>query len=222
MGKVIPKNVKVAAMKAYVADKKTLREVSVEFGISTESLRGWLGDKVRKRGGRKPGHKHSMRKSEVVEITSSNERKPRVSKLSPVYNRANRRWTDTENELLRDAVLSKMTIEETTELLGRTPASVMCQKSKLAEDGFISDRFVLPTGIKRKRKPITTVMGTPELVADVLVMASEEKPVEPKVVKPMRTTSNIDLADLAKLVKEFGVNVTLNVTAEGMEVKMTN
>ena len=151
-------------------------------------------------------------------------RKPRVSKFSPTHNRANYRWTDTENEILRDAVLSKMTITETVELLGRTRAAIMCQKSKLIEDGFISEneRFIPPTGIKRVRKPMVTVMSTPDVVAEIAQPVMVEKPIEVKVAEPVKPTSNIDLADLAKLVKEFGVNVTLNVTAEGMEVKMTN
>ena len=226
MGKKIPKNVKAASMRAYVADGKTLREVAVEFGINAESLRRWLGNKVRPRGRHlvgKTSNNPAMRKTEVVEMIQET-RKPRVSKFSPIHNRANYRWTDTENEILRDAVLSKMTITETVELLGRTRAAIMCQKSKLIEDGFISEneRFIPPTGIKRVRKSMENVMSTPELVADVLMAASENKTGETKVVEHVKPTTNIDLADLAKLVKEFGVNVTLNVTAEGMEVKMTN
>jgi hypothetical protein len=164
-----------------------------------------------------------MRKTEVVEMIQET-RKPRVSKFSPTHNRANYRWNETENEILRDAVLSKMTITETVELLGRTRAAIMCQKSKLVETGFISEneRFIPPTGIKRVRKPMVTVMSTPDVVAEVAQPVIVEKPIEVKVAEPVKPTSNIDLADLAKLVKEFGVNVTLNVTAEGMEVKMTN
>lgn len=219
MGKLIPKKVRVSAMKAYVTEGKTLREVANEFGINSESLRRWLGDKVRPRGKHlkgRPSNNPSLRKSESAPVV---ERKSRVSKLSPTYNRANYRWTDTENEILRDAVLSKMTIKETTELLGRTPASIMCQKSKLIDDGFIDEttKFVMPNGIRRVRKPMETVMSTPEVVAE----APMEIP-EVKVAEPVKPTNNIDLADLAKLVKEFGVNVTLNVTSNGMEVKMTN
>lgn len=216
MPRTIPKNVKVAAMKAYVADGKTLRQVSKEFDINPESLRRWLGDKVRPRGG------YRDRK---VAIKSVAPVTVRASKTVPGLTRANHRWTDTENELLRDAVLSKMTIRETVELLGRTSAAVMCQKSKLVESNFISkdDRFIPPTGIKRVRKPMTNVMSAPEVVAEVPQITPAVTPaVELKVAEPTKTASNIDLADLAKLVKEFGVNVTLNVTSEGMEVKMTN
>ena len=226
MGKKIPKNVKAASMRAYVADGKTLREAAVEFGVNAESLRRWLGNKVRPRGRHlvgKTSNNPAMRKTEVVEMIQET-RKPRVTKFSPTHNRANYRWNETENEILRDAVLSKMTITETVELLGRTRAAIMCQKSKLIENGFISEneRFIPPTGIKRVRKPMVTVMSTPEVVAEAPQPVVVEKPIEVKVAEPVKPTSNIDLADLAKLVKEFGVNVTLNVTAEGMEVKMTN
>ena len=226
MGKKIPKNVKAASMRAYVADGKTLREVAVEFGVNAESLRRWLGNKVRPRGRHlvgKTSNNPAIKKTEVVDMIQET-RKPRVSKFSDFHSRANYRWNETENEILRDAVLSKMTISETVELLGRTRAAIMCQKSKLIENGFISEneRFIPPTGIKRVRKPMVTVMSTPEVVAEAPQPVVVEKPIEVKVAEPVKPTSNIDLADLAKLVKEFGVNVTLNVTAEGMEVKMTN
>ena len=122
MGKKIPKNVKAASMRAYVADGKTLREVAAEFGINSESLRRWLGNKVRPRGRHlvgKTSNNPAMRKTEVVEMIQEN-RKSRVSKISDFHSRANYRWNETENEILRDAVLSKMTISETVELLGRT------------------------------------------------------------------------------------------------------
>lgn len=240
MRRFISKKLKVAAMKAYVAEGKTLREVSDEFGINSESLRRWLGDKVRPRGG---NSKKSPVGKAVVSDPTNVTKKVRVSKLSPTYSRANYRWSDSENEILRDAVLSKMTIKETTELLGRTPASIMCQKSKLIDSGFISEknRFIPPTGINRARK---TVMSTPEVMAeshDVMVedlrvysdseVIKEENPVELKVADVVNVTPNneysksisdIGLSDLAKIVKEFGVNVTLNVTTDGMEVKMSN
>lgn len=237
MRRFISKKLKVAAMKAYVAEGKTLREVSDEFGINSESLRRWLGDKVRPRGG---NHKFPPVGKAVVSGSTNDTKKVRVSKLSPTYSRANYRWSDSENEILRDAVLSKMTIKETTELLGRTPASIMCQKSKLIDSGFISEknRFIPPTGINRARRNMKTVMSTPEVMSETPEIVYEvpervivEDTIELRVGEPINNTtnnepsksiSNIDLSDLAKLVKEFGVNVTLNVTSGGMEVKMSN
>jgi len=230
MGKRIPKKLKTAAIKSYISDGKTLREVAVEFGISAESLRRWLGKRVRPRGlhlAGKTSNNPSMRKTEVVEMIQET-RKPRVSKFSPTHNRANYRWTDTENEILRDAVLSKMTISETVELLGRTRASIMCQKSKLVEDGFISgnERFIPPTGIKRVRKSMKTPTVDMNSVETIMSMSKPEVEavVESPIVEAPKTSSNpnIELSDLARLVKEFGVNVTVSMTDAGMEVKMSN
>ena len=237
MRRFISKKLKVAAMKAYVSEGKTLREVSDEYGVNSESLRRWLGDRVRPRGG---NHKSSPVGKAVVSGSTNTNKKARVSKLSSTYSRANYRWSDSENEILRDAVLSKMTIKETTELLGRTPASIMCQKSKLIDSGFISEnnRFIPPTGINRARRNMKDVMSTPEVMTETPEIVYEvpegvivEDTIELKVDEPIDNTpnneptksiSNIDLSDLAKLVKEFGVNITLNVTSGGMEVRMSN
>jgi transposase-like protein len=227
MGKQIPKNVKVAAMKAYVADKKTLREVSKEYGVNSESLRRWLGDKVRPRGSHmkgKPSHNPAMRKVEVATpatISAVRKRKARVVKTGGAYSRANHKWTNTEDEILRDAVLSNMTVSETVELLGRSEASIYCRKSQLIDEGFISDpstKFVMPKGIKRVRRPLETPINS--IMAEPVVEMVVENTIVESPVKA--STSNIELSELAKLVKEYGVNVTVSMNGEGMEVKMSN
>ena len=220
MGKKIPKNVKAAAIKAYVADGKTLREVAVEYGVNSESLRRWLGNKVRPRGRHlagKPSNNPAMRnKSTKVEVVTPMPTPMSVpSKGIPSgFPRANRRWEIMEDELLRDAVLGKMTIKETMDLLGRSSAAIMCRKSGLIESGFINrdDRFVPPTGIKRPRKIVENSMSEPEIV---MIEDVKEAP-------KASSNQNIELSDLARLVKEFGVNVTVSVTGNGMEVKMSN
>lgn len=225
MGKQIPKNVKVAAMKSYVADGKTLRDAAMAHGVNPESLRRWLGSKVRKRGAHLRG-KRRVIASTPAPMTPATismvSRKPRTSKASPENTRSNKRWTQTEDELLRDAVLSKMTVKETVELLGRTSVAIYCRKNYLIDNGFINEstKFVMPSGIKRVRKPMETPYDGAEVEAIVEDMPTPH--VELKAADPVKPASNIDLTDLAKLVKEFGVNVTLNVTERGMEVKMTN
>jgi transposase-like protein len=230
MRRIIPKNVKVAAIRAYVADGKTLREVAAEFDVNSESLRRWLGDKVRPRGSHlkgKPSPNPAMRKSTPA-VAAVNPRKERVSKYSTTYNRANRRWGTEEDEILRDAVLSGMTVKETTELLGRTPVSIYCRKNYLIDKGFINDpetKFVMPTGIKRVRKPMETPINVIMDRAEAIVAIGKpevEAVVEAPIVEATSKNSNIELSDLAKLVKEFGVNVTVSVTDNGMEVKMSN
>ena len=220
MRRIIPKNVKVAAMKAYVADGKTLREVAKEFGVNYESLRKWLGDKVRPRSRHlagKPSNNPAMRnKSTKVEVVTPMPTPMSVPSkgISGGFPRANRRWEIMEDELLRDAVLGKMTIKETMDLLGRSSAAIMCRKSCLIENGFINkdDRFVPPTGIKRPRKNVENSMSEPE------IMMIEDVQEAPKTA----SNPNIELGDLARLVKEFGVNVTVSMTAKGMEVKMSS
>lgn len=226
MGRKIPKNVRVAAMKAYVADKKTLREVSLEYGVNSESLRRWLGDKVRPRGKHmkgKPSNNPMFRKvsSDSNNPTASNPRKPRVSKRSDFYSRANRRWSTEEDEMLRDAVLGKMTVKETTELLGRTPVSIYCRKTYLIDSGFIKDpetKFVMPSGIRRVRKPLYVPVENTMGETEVEVVVDDNTTIEESSVK----NPNIELSDLAKLVKEYGVNITVSMSEGGMEVKMSN
>lgn len=217
MGKQIPKNVKVAAMKAYVADGKTLRQAADAHGITPESLRRWLGDKVRKKG------THARTKSVTapsspVSRASMIARKPRTSKASEVNARSNKRWTLTEDELLRDAVLSKMTVKETVELLGRTSVAIYCRKNYLTDNGFINEtsKFVMPTGIKRVRKQMENPFDTAEVEAIVEIPADEPSHDD------NGSYQNIELSDLAKVVRDYGVNITVSMTSRGMEVKMTN
>jgi transposase-like protein len=214
MGKQIPKNVKVAAMKAYVADGKNLRDAASEHGVNPESLRKWLGSKVRKRGAHLRGKRITM--SPVP--TPINARKPRTSKASPENNRSNKRWSRTEDELLRDAVLSKMTVKETVELLGRTSVAIYCRKNYLTDNGFINEtsKFVMPTGIKRVRKQMETPFDTAEVEA--IVDIHETEPLQ----ESNGAYQNIELSDLAKVVRDYGVNITVSMTPRGMEVKMSN
>lgn len=231
MGKMVPKNVKVAAMKSYVADGKTLRQAATENGVNPESLRQWLGSKVRKRGAHlKEENRVAKVETKAIVFSAPSmkpDRKPRTSKSSELLNRSNKRWSMTEDELLRDAVLSKMTVKETVELLGRTPVAIYCRKNYLTDNGFINEdtRFIVPTGIKRIRKKMETPYEGAEVEAvieDALAVnpASTEAPAEEPI--RMSPQQNIELSELAKVVREYGVNITVSVTDRGMEVKMSN
>lgn len=222
--RAISKSVRVAAMKEYVADGKTLREVSEKFNISPETLRRWLGDKVRPRGLHLKGKKRPMYPTRV-EKTDIVSRKVRTSKASDINNRSNKRWTKMEDELLRDAVLSKMTVKETVELLGRTPIAIYCRKSILIDNGFMNEdtRFKVAPGIKRTHKTDKTDNVYSEVEIEKVIQPEETKEVQVDVENSTETplsSPSIELSDLAKLVKEFGVNITVSVTSKGMEVKM--
>jgi hypothetical protein len=165
MAKIITKAVKAAATKDYVHNNKTLRDVANTHGINPETLRRILGSKVRPRGTR------YLADGSVKTPGTINGRKVRTSTVSSATPNSNQRWTREEDEMLRDAVLSKMTVKETVELLGRTAPSIYCRKCQLIDEGFFNDpetRFTLGKGIKRVRKPMAHVLSAPEVIEDVV------------------------------------------------------
>jgi hypothetical protein len=217
MARVITKAVKSAAIKDYVHNNKTLKAVANTHGINPETLRRILGNKVRPRGTR------YLSDGSVKTPGTINGRKVRTSTVSSATPNSNRRWTQAEDEMLRDAVLSKMTVKETVDLLGRTAPSIYCRKCQLIDEGFFNDpetRFTLPTGIKRVRKPMAHVLSTPEIIEGVVEDIVEEVKEIPSAA-PASVNSTIELIQLAQIVKDYGVNITVSVTSTGTEVKMS-
>jgi hypothetical protein len=219
MARVISKAVKAAATKDYVHNNGTLRDVASKHGINPETLRRILGSKVRPRGTR------YLADGSVKTPSTINGRKVRTSTVSSATPNSNQRWTQEEDEMLRDAVLSKMTVKETVELLGRTAPSIYCRKCQLIDEGFFNDpetRFTLGKGIKRVRKPMTHVLESPEVIEDVVEEVKEiPVSVAAPVATPASVNNSIELIQLAQIVKDYGVNITVNVTANGTEVKMS-
>lgn len=210
MAKIITKAVKAAATRDYVNGNRTLKEVALTHGINPETLRRILGNKVRPRGTR------YLADGTVKTPTTKNGRKIRKSSQNKITPNSNQRWTQTEDEILRDAVISKMTVKETVDLLGRTANSIYCRKNQLIDEGFIIDpetRFVTPTGITRVCKPMENAVSAPAIEAIV-------ESVKTYVPAPAPTNS-IELEQLAQIVKDFGVNITMSVTSEGTEVRMS-
>ena len=227
MARAISKAVRSAAIKEYVSVGKSLKDVAEKYGINQETLRKYLGNKVRPRGTRYlPDGDFKSPNVKKSYPTIKNTRKVRESKASPSTPNSNKRWTTVEDEMLRDAVISNMTVRETVELLGRTAPAIYCRKCQLIDEGFIQDpamRFPVPTGINRIRKEITEEINFNEIEA---VLEEVETPVDnsQEVVKSSEyiPTTNIELEQLAQLVKEYGVNITVSVTTSGTEVKMSN
>jgi hypothetical protein len=219
MAKIITNAVKKAAIKEYTQNNKSLRVVADIYDLNEETLRRILGNKVRPRGTR------YMPDGSVKIPGVVNGRKVRTSSISLATPNSNRRWTTTEDEMLRDAVLSKMTVKETVELLGRTAPAIYCRKCQLIDEGFFNDpetRFTLGKGIKRVRKPMTHVLESPEVIEDVVEEVKEHTaPVAAPVATPASVNNSIELIQLAQIVKDYGVNITVNVTANGTEVKMS-
>lgn len=219
MARVISKAVKAAATKDYVHNNKTLKDVASKHGINPETLRRILGSKVRPRGTR------YLADGSVKTPGTINGRKVRTSTVSSATPNSNQRWTQAEDEMLRDAVLSKMTVKETVELLGRTAPAIYCRKCQLIDEGFFNDpetRFTLGTGITRVRKPMAHVLSAPEVIEDVVEEVKEiPVSVAAPVATPASVNNSIELIQLAQIVKDYGVNITVNVTANGTEVKMS-
>ena len=220
MARIITKAVKAAATKDYVHNNKTLKEVANTHGINSETLRRILGNKVRPRGTR------YLADGSVKTPASINGRKVRTSTVSSATPNSNRRWTRPEDEMLREAVLSKMTVKETVELLGRTAPSIYCRKCQLIDEGFFNDpetRFTLGKGIKRVRRPMTHVLEAPEVIEDVIEEVKEIPAATPAapVTAPASVNNSIELIQLAQIVKDYGVNITVSVTSTGTEVKMS-
>jgi transposase-like protein len=210
----IKRAVMSAAIKDYLKNNKTLREVAQSHGMNMETLRKALGSRVRPRGTR------YLADGSVKTPGVKNGRKIRTSKSSELTPRSNKRWTPTEDELLRDAVLTGMTVSETVELLGRTAVSIYCRKCYLLDNGYIPDpetRFTLAKGIKRPRK---VEDATIERIVEIDESIEEEEKVPSAPVTQTTTINSIELEDLAKLVKSYGVNITVSVTSSGTEVKM--
>ena len=210
----IKRAVKSAAIKDYLQNSKTLREVADTHGINMETLRKALGNRVRPRGTR------YLPDGSVKSPGIKNGRKIRTSKASELTPRSNKRWTATEDELLRDAVVTGMTVNETVELLGRTAVSIYCRKCYLLDNGYIPDpetRFTLAKGIKRPRKVENVTI---ERIVEVEEAREEEEKVPSAPMTQTATINSIELEDLAKLVKSYGVNITVSVTSSGTEVKM--
>jgi transposase-like protein len=99
---------RVSAVKDYVTSGDPLRVVSERHGISSETLRRFLGNKIRKNKRGRPVTKGVTKG--VMSIPFPTVRK-RSGKDETRPN-ANRRWSSAEDELLRDAVLGNFTVEE--------------------------------------------------------------------------------------------------------------
>ena len=201
MGKKISQKVKNDVIAAYKKGGFTILEIARKYGVGYESVRRWTGI------------------ANIYDKNSVYKKKDNVvvSKNNP-GERFNSRWTDSEDELLREAVTTNMTVKATAELLGRTKPSIYCRKINLIERGIIEDpetRFVIPKGIKRVRG---TKVSEPE-IEEILQEIQFEVP---DVDRETPTMSIPELSDLARVVKEYGVNVTLSLTSTGMEVKMSN
>lgn len=205
--RVIAQRVKDASVKAYLKGEK-IGDIASAVGVGYESVRRWV---------MQAGHNTSRKPSSFYDSNTVSD-KNIVKKKEKGADRHNTRWTPDEEDMLRDAVLSGLTTKETAELLSRSKASVACRKVHLIDRGVIPNpdaRFIMPEDIKRPRVKET------EAVVEAVVEETFE-PVNDTVNTETPKMNIPELGDLAKIVKEYGVNVTLNLTSAGMQVTMTN
>ena len=205
--RVIAQRVKDASVKAYLKGEK-IGDIASAVGVGYESVRRWV---------MQAGHNTSRKPSSFYDSNTVSD-KNIVKKKEKGADRHNTRWTPDEEDMLRDAVLSGLTTKETAELLSRSKASVACRKVHLIDRGVIPNpdaRFIMPEDIKRPRVKET------EAVVEAVVEETFE-PVNDTVNTETPKMNIPELGDLAKIVKEYGVNVTLNLTSSGMQVTMTN
>jgi transposase-like protein len=219
MPRTIDAKTRVSAVKDYVTSGDPLRVVSERHGISSETLRRFLGDKVRKALKGRPVTKSKG----VMSIPFPSVRK-RSGKDATRPN-ANRRWSHSEDELLRDAVLGNFTVEETVDLLGRTGAAITTRKHILLENGFINEkRFKTPEGITRTRRTQEEIERDLQnsFSADSVAVSPEETMSSPVTAIPSLTVEGPTLRELAEIVKDFGVNINMTVTQGGTVIKIHN
>ena len=207
MRKSISVKTRLSAVNDYVRYGRSLREVAQKHGISGETLRRWLGDSVRK--GRKGG---VVGKSVPGKYTS---RPSVLAKRNLGFNNQQKRWSKLEDESLIEAVHSGMTVEETAGLLGRTPAAIYTRKHILVTKGKLEERFVVPEGIKRTRKPHSVEMPVEVTPVQSMTEVSEVPEVD------MDDITNLSLERLASVVSKFGVSLSINISEGVTSVQMT-
>lgn len=207
MGKSISVKTRLSAVNDYVRNGESLRDVAKKHGISSETLRRWLGDSVRKT--RKGG---LVSKSVPGKYTS---RPSVLAKRNLGFDNQQKRWSKLEDESLVEAVHSGMTVEETAGLLGRTPAAIYTRKHILVTKGKLEERFVVPEGIKRTRK-ITSA----EIPVEVTPVQSMTEVAEVPEVD-MDDITNLSLERLASVVSKFGVSLSINISEGVTSVQMT-
>lgn len=202
--KAISKETKRNAVRDYNTQGMTLRQVAERYGISPETIRNFRGYKAKSKGPK------GKRLTNPAKQTSLFETDKVVKPLNSInFPNTNRRWSKTEDSLLVDAVLDKLTVAETSNVLGRTLHSVINRKHLLTSRGLIQEetRFPVPEGVKRPRRSENVVKSDEEVVNT-----------------PSRIIgiNQIELSDLAVMVKSYGVSVTVMVTEKGTEVKLHN
>ena len=182
----------------------TMREVSAEVGISQETVRRFVqeaGVTIRPRG--------RVTDSNATPTMTRSRRSFNKKLAGPGRENACKRWTPEEDEILIDAVKSGMELGDSASLLGRTKIAVSSRKYRLIQEGIISEemlRFPRPSGMEYEK-------GGTE-VADVAEVPPREESTPTGI-------SEVNLQDLAQIVRDYGVSAQITLSSKGTEINIT-
>ena len=211
MARKISNKIKRQAVQDYLSSGETLRVVSERNSMSVETLRKAVGNRVRSRG--------------IGSIGSRRSDPETIQRVRIAYNKTSKakapngfkRWSPSEDSLLRDAVYENMSVRETCKLLGRSRIAVYGRKHWLVNHGFIKEdtRFI------RTVDPQSNILETTPVVETVFDSGVDGKlQYQKDHVVPMNRLPDINLESLAKLVKDYGVQVTVSYENDQMQVKI--
>lgn len=206
MRTVNPKKL-ASAIAHYEGSKKPNIVISSQkFGIGYETLRRHLKGQ-------------GISTAKRVRVSTQNKTDYKRKNPNPVN--ASKRWSANEDEMLKQAVESKMSVRDTCDLLGRSVAAVYARKCILLASGFIEDetRFQVEKGILRPRKNFPTdeeIEATIEEIEFNIDDVYTTTPTPTQEAAPV--TLDFSISDLASLVNQFGVNVTVTMKEGVTEV----
>lgn len=196
-----------SAIAHYEKSKKPNVMVSSQkFGIGYETLRRHL---------KAQGISTAKRARVVVPSKSEYKRK------NPNPVNASKRWSLGEDEMLKQAVESKMSVRDTCDLLGRSVGAVYARKCILLGNGFIEDetRFQVEKGILRPRKNFPTDSEIEATIEQIEVNIEDVyTPTTTPTQEATPVTLDFSISDLASLVNQFGVSVTVTMKEGVTEV----
>ena len=204
MRTVNPKKL-ASAIAHYEGSKKPNIVISSQkFGIGYETLRRHLKGQ-------------GISTAKRVRVSTQNKTDYKRKNPNPVN--ASKRWSANEDEMLKQAVESKMSVRDTCDLLGRSVAAVYARKCILLASGFIEDetRFQVEKGILRPRKNFPTDEEIEATIEEIEFNIDDVyTPTPTQEAAPV--TLDFSISDLASLVNQFGVNVTVTMKEGVTEV----
>ncbi len=202
-----------------------MKTIAVEVGCAPETVRRVLMNDgtvtIRPRGKSSitpVSSSNSPNKKDIL-IGSSPKKNPvatiskqkvfKKKKNGPGLENACKPWSNTEDEVLMDALGSGMGLKDLASLLGRTKIAVSGRKYILTKRGIIAEndtRFPRADG--------TTYNKTD---AEII----ETVPAKVNVEGNTSVMMNVNLSDIAQVVRDYGVSASISINIEGTKIDIT-